>query len=566
MTRILVIEDEDGIRNNLLRMLRIEGYDAVGAENGRIGLELVPDFRPDLIISDVTMPELDGHGVLTALRADPATASIPFIFLTAMADAQGFRQGLKLGADDYLTKPFTRDDVLESIRSRLARQQAVTGALQHQLAQAQSELRRHTHVDPVTGLPNRFALAEAFSGLSSSGDQLTVLCLGLDRFVEVGAGMSASGVDALLTQFADRLRHKMGELGHACRLIGETFLLVLPGHNGKALDDMLEGFLHHIRQPFDIDGRQVVLTASMGTAQYPAHAESLDKLVGKAQAEMSRSRVRGGDTWSHYDPASSFSPQARLEMESALHGAVAAGELRLLYQPQVCLERGTVVGAEALVRWHHATLGMVSPAVFIPLAEENGAILDIGTWVLRTACVQAKAWMDAGLALKVGVNVSARQLRQQNLVGLVQRTLAETGLPAERLDLEVTESALVHDAQRVADMLAQLKTLGVSISIDDFGTGYSSLAYLQKLPFDKLKIDRSFITGLPDVGENAGIVRALLQMAEHLDMETIAEGVETAEELAFLQEAGCGQLQGYLFSKPLSNEDFAELLKSGKSL
>jgi diguanylate cyclase (GGDEF)-like protein len=566
MTRILVIEDEDGIRNNLLRMLRIEGFDVTGAENGRIGLGLIPEFRPDLIISDVTMPEMDGHGVLKELRANPATASIPFIFLTAMADTQGFRLGLKLGADDYLTKPFTRDDVLESIHSRLARQQAVAGALQQELELARSELRRHAHIDAVTGLPDRFALAEAFTGLSSSGDPLTVLCVGLDRFVEVGAGMSASGMDTLLKQLAERLCEKMGGQGHACRLMGETFLLVLPGREGKALDDLLEDLRHHIRQPFDIEGQQIVLTASMGTAQYPAHADSLDKLVGKAQAEMSRSRARGGDTWSHFDPASSFSPQTRLEMEIALHGAVAAGELRLLYQPQVCLKRGAIVGAEALVRWQDAKHGMVSPAIFIPIAEESGAILNIGAWVLHTACVQAKAWMDAGLDLKVGVNVSARQLRQQNLVGLVQQVLAETGLPAERLDLEITESALVHDAARVADMLTQLKALGVSISIDDFGTGYSSLAYLQKLPFDKLKIDRSFVSGLPDADENAGIVRALLLMAEHLEMETIAEGVETPEELAFLREAGCGQMQGYLFSKPLSNDDFTALLDSGKSL
>lgn len=567
MTKILIIEDEDGIRNNLLRMLRIEGYDTVGAENGRIGLERIREFQPDLVISDVGMPELDGHDVLKAVRADLQLASLPFIFLTAMADAQDFRQGLKLGADDYLTKPFTREEVLETIRSRLARQQAIAATLQQELAVAKSELHRHIHIDTVTGLPNRFALAEAFSSMSVGGTPLTVLCIGIDRFMEVSSGLSAAGIDALLAELAGRLREKLGDSGHACRLMGETFLLVLSACRGEALERLLEEYRQLLRKPFGIDGRQIVLTVSMGTAQYPVDAGTLDRLVGTVQAEMSRSRGRGGDTWCHYDPESSLSPQIRLDIESALHTAASSGQLELLYQPQVDLASGHIIGAEALIRWRHPTLGMISPALFIPLSEETGAILEIGEWVLRTACRQARAWMESGLpTLKVGVNVSARQLRQQDLVALVQQVLTEVRLPPCMLDLEITESALVHDSERVAGMLSRLKALGVSISIDDFGTGYSSLAYLQKLPFDKLKIDRSFVSGLPGTGENAAIVRALLLMAEQLEMETIAEGVETAEELAFLKEAGCEQLQGYLFSKPLANEDFVALITSGRSL
>ncbi|WNV04689.1 EAL domain-containing protein [Candidatus Methylospira mobilis] len=565
MSRILIIEDEVDIRNNLLRLLRVEGFEVMGAENGRAGLACVCSFCPDLIISDVGMPELDGHGVLAALRADPSTASIPFIFLTAMADPQDFRAGLKLGADDYLTKPFTRGDVLDSIHSRFARQNAVAVGLRQQLDQLKSELRQNSHIDAVTGLKNRFALAEAFVELAARNVPLTAVCVGLDRFVEISAGLTPAGADALLVQIAGRLMETAPSSGQICRLAGGTFLLVLSDLSGCMLDKSMDALRHAIRQPFFVEEKKIILTASIGTARYPDHAEQLDRLVGNAQAEMTRARSQGGDNCCHYDPAVSMPPQDRLDMESALHQAVAAGELFLQYQPQVCLTSGAVIGVEALVRWRHPVVGLISPARFIPLAEENGAILEIGEWVMQTACRQARLWMDAGLPrLKMGVNISARQLRQQDLVALVEKVLGETGLPAEYLDIEVTESVLVHNAQLVAAVLGRIKALGVSVSIDDFGTGYSSMAYLQKMPFDKLKIDRSFISGLPDE-QNAAIVRALLAMASQLGMETIAEGVETGEELSFLKEAGCGQLQGFLFSRPLFCDDVVALMRRSES-
>jgi len=565
MSRILIIEDEVDIRNNLLRLLRVEGFEVMGAENGRAGLACVRTFCPDLIISDVGMPDLDGHGVLAALRADPSTASIPFIFLTAMADPQDFRAGLKLGADDYLTKPFTRDDVLDSIHSRFARQNAIAVGLRQQLDQLKSEMRQHSHIDAVTGLKNRFALAEAFVELTARNVPLTAVCVGLDRFVEISAGLTPAGADSLLAQIAGRLMKTAPSSGQTCRLAGGTFLLILSELSGGMLDKSMDALRNAIRQPFFVEEKKIILTASIGTARYPDHAEQLDRLVGNAQAEMTRARSQGGDNCCHFDPAVSMPPQDRLAMESALHQAAAAGELFLQYQPQVCLTSGVVIGVEALVRWRHPDVGLVSPARFIPLAEENGAILEIGEWVMRTACRQARLWMDAGLPkLKMGVNISARQLRQQDLVALVEKVLGETGLPAEYLDIEVTESVLVHNTQLVAAVLGRIKALGVSVSIDDFGTGYSSMAYLQKMPFDKLKIDRSFISGLPDE-QNAAIVRALLAMASQLGMETIAEGVETRDELSFLKEAGCGQLQGFLFSKPLFCDDVVALLRRSAS-
>ncbi len=396
MNKVLVIEDEESIRANLLRLLKAEGFDAVGAPDGRAGLEAVRSASPDLVLCDVAMPELDGHAVLAALRADPATAALPFIFLTARADRSDVRQGMTAGADDYLTKPFTRDEVLDAIRSRLRLREAV--------------------------------------------------------------------------------------------------------------------------------------------AQFSA-AQTKDM------------------------------PEEAARMESALRGAIGRVELFLVYQPQVCLRQGHVLGVEALLRWKNADLGFVSPADFIPVAEASDLILNIGEWVLREACRQARLWRDSGLTtLKMGVNVSTRQLHDPKFADIVESTLSSFGLPGDAIDLEITESALARDVPAVASLLAHFKSLGISVSMDDFGTGYSGLSSLRQFPIDKLKIDRSFVTDLPAATGSVAIVSAIMQMAHHLNIRTLAEGVETPAELAYLREIGCDEMQGYFFSRPVPPADVVSLLASGKSL
>ena len=401
MKKILVIEDDRVIRENILKLLKAEGFDVTGAENGALGLNAAVSSLPDVILCDVMMPELDGYEVLVALRSHPVTATVPFVFLTGKADRSEVRQGMELGADDYLTKPFTKAELVGAISSRLKKQAA--------LAQQQHNLRSQSN--------------------------------------------------ELLQEAADKLE----------------------------------------------------------------------------------------------------------QIKTSLCDALEREEFQVYYQPQVNLQTGKIMSAEALVRWLHPEKGLISPAEFIPDAEETGFIVQLGEWVLQTACRQMQVWQNAGFSLQqVAVNLSPRQFHQPNLSSRVAEILAEIGLAPSSLELELTESLMVKDAESAIATLQQLKDLGVSISIDDFGTGYSSLSYLTQYPFDVLKIDRCFISNITDGCTNAAIVKAIIEMAHTLCLEVIAEGVETEAEKDFLWRYECDAMQGYLFSPPVPAADFEQLLVEGK--
>ena len=401
MKKILVIEDEEIIRENILKLLKAEGFDVTGAENGAQGLNAAVSNLPDVIICDVMMPELDGYGVLMALRSNPVTATLPFVFLTGKAERSEMRQGMELGADDYLTKPFTKAELVGAIASRLKKQEAV---------------------------------AEQYNTLRSQSS-------------------------ALIPDAADKLQ----------------------------------------------------------------------------------------------------------QIKTSLCEALQREEFQVYYQPQVNVQTGKIISAEALIRWRHPEKGLISPAQFIPSAEATGFIVQLGEWVLQTACRQIQVWQNAGFSgLRVAVNLSARQFHQPDLSSRVAQILAEIGLGPSSLELELTESLMVEDAPSAIATLRQLKSLGVSISIDDFGTGYSSLSYLAQYPFDTLKIDRCFISNITEGCTNAAIVKAIIEMAHSLCLEVVAEGVETEAEKDFLWRYKCDTMQGYLFSPPLPAADFEKLLVAGK--
>ncbi|MEG4998437.1 EAL domain-containing response regulator [Microcoleus sp. B4-D4] len=401
MKKILVIEDDRVIRENILKLLKAEGFDVTGAENGALGLNAAVSSLPDVILCDVMMPELDGYGVLDALRSHPVTATVPFVFLTGKAERSEMRQGMELGADDYLTKPFTKAELVGAISSRLKKQAA--------FAEQQHNLRSQS--------------------------------------------------SALLPDVTDKLE----------------------------------------------------------------------------------------------------------QIETSLRAALEREEFQVYYQPQVNVQTGKIMSAEALVRWLHPEKGLISPAEFIPDAEETGFIIQLGEWVLQTACRQIQVWQNAGFSLQqVAVNLSPRQFHQPELSSRVAEILAEIGLAPSSLELELTESLMVEDAESAIATLQQLKDLGVSISIDDFGTGYSSLSYLTQYPFDVLKIDRCFISNITDGCTNAAIVKAIIEMAHSLCLEVIAEGVETEAEKDFLWRYECDAMQGYLFSPPVPAADFEKLLEAGK--
>jgi diguanylate cyclase (GGDEF)-like protein len=572
MKKILVIEDEEFVRENILELLDAEGFDVFGAQNGHIGVDLAKAKMPDLILCDVMMPGLDGYGVLTTIRQDPLMAAIPFIFLTAKAAKADFRQGMELGADDYITKPFTRAELLGAIGTRLKKQAAVEELYHIELQQAKAQLDYLIHNDSLTNLPNRLSLRERFKQVQptdSNNEQLvTVLCLGIDRFNQINDNLGHAVGDLLIKSVAERLSACVGNQNTVARLNADQFAIILATvEHKKEAGNVAQTLLDSLSQTFRLAGQEIFITASLGIAVYPRDGAEVEQLLNHANIAMAKAKQQGGDQYEYYTPAYNIGSADRLVLQSSLRYALERQELVVYYQPQVNLQTGEIVGAEALVRWQHPERGLVSPDKFIPIAEETGLIVPIGEWVLHTACKQVKLWQTEGFpSLRVAVNLSSRQFSQIDLRHQLVQILIATGLDPKYIELELTESMLVQNTEVAIRRLNALKALGVTIAIDDFGTGYSSLSYLQQFPFDILKIDRCFIRNITENANNAAITKAIIEMAKSLNLKLIAEGVETEAELSFVCQHQCDGMQGYLFSRPIPAPEFHQLLMAGKRL
>jgi diguanylate cyclase (GGDEF)-like protein/PAS domain S-box-containing protein len=422
-----------------------------------------------------------------------------------------------------------------------------------------------TH-DELTGLANRALLSDRLEQsihyAQRSERQVAVLLLDLDRFKVINDSLGHNFGDRLLCEVARRLSESVREADTVARLGGDEFVLLLTELAGtKDAGLVANKILHQLAQPYRLDGREITLTASLGISLYPRDGLDVATLIRNADTAMYQSK-RDGSTFSYYATEMNQKVLATLEMESGLRNALERREFCLHYQPQVDLAGGRVIGCEALLRWLHPQKGMIPPGDFIPLAEETGLIAPIGAWVLDEACRQAVAWQKAGLPkLRMAVNLSARQFRKGDLPQQVRKTLYQTGLAADRLELELTESMVMDDPVGAKQTMQGLKELGVSLSLDDFGTGYSSLNYLRRFPVDSLKIDRSFIRDVVVDPSGASVVTSIIDIAHNLRLAAVAEGVETREQLDFLVGCGCDSYQGFFFSKPISAEDFTSLLR-----
>ncbi len=416
--------------------------------------------------------------------------------------------------------------------------------------------------DALTDLPNRLLfrerLAEALAGVSR-GTKLAVLYLDLDRFKAVNDTLGHPMGDELLKMVAARLRHCVREIDTVARVGGDEFAIIQTGIE-EPLDTatLAQRIGEAVRAPYDLAGHAVVVDTSIGIAISPHDGTEPDGLLKAADMALYGAKADGRGTYRFFEPAMDMRMKARRELEIALRQALAAGQFELHYQPLVNVVDNRITGCEALLRWNHPERGMIPPAEFIPVAEEIGLIVPLGEWVLRKACLDAASWPDD---IKVAVNLSPTQVINQNLVPIVVSALAAAGLPARRLEVEITESVLMHNTETNTATLHRLRELGVHISMDDFGTGYSSLSYLRKFPFDKIKIDRSFISGLPGDNESIAIVRAVAGLATNLNMTATAEGVETAEQLEAIRALGCVEMQGYLFSRPVPLSQIMSLLE-----
>jgi len=426
--------------------------------------------------------------------------------------------------------------------------------------------------DALTDLPNRNLLsdrlAQAMAQARRTGQCLAVLTLDLDRFKFINDRFGHPVGDALLKAVAARLKAGVREGDTVARLGGDEFVIMQPGlASSEEAEIGVQRVLAAFAEPFVVEGHELHVTTSIGVSVYPEDGADSDTLLKTADAALYSAKDGGRNAFRFYTRAMGVQVEERAEVEIALRQALERQEFELHYQPKVDLRSGQVRGVEALIRWHRPEAGLVPPDRFIPLAEETGLILPIGEWVLRTACYQVKAWHTAGYPdLSMAVNVSARQFRQQNVPELVRAVLADTGLAARHLELELTESVLMQDRETVVRALRQLKQIGVTLSLDDFGTGYSSLSYLKDFPIDVVKIDRSFVRDVTHSVAGASLTKSIIAMARSLNLTTVAEGVESEGQLSFLSANRCDAIQGYYFSRPLPASDMAALLGAGKHL
>ncbi|RIX44623.1 MAG: EAL domain-containing protein [Rhodocyclales bacterium GT-UBC] len=417
------------------------------------------------------------------------------------------------------------------------------------------------HHDPLTGLPNRVALGSHFDAALDSarrqGSRLGVVVIDLDNFKTVNDSLGHHAGDLLLCEIARRLQHILVDGEHLIRLGGDEFVLLVENiHQVEAVIVRVQAIMRTISAVCEVDGHQLHTSPSIGISFFPEDGECPETLMRNADTAMYYAKSNGRNNYQFFAAPMNVAATKRLHLESELWQALSDNQLLLHYQPQIELPSGRIVGVEALVRWQHPQRGMISPVDFIPVAEETGLILPLGHWVLLTACRQARAWLDQGVDLgEIAVNISAQQFKQPEFAKSVHSVLVETGLPAERLELEITESTVMNGADSSVSTLLELKAMGVKLAIDDFGTGYSSLSYLRRFPLDRLKIDRTFVADLESDADAASLVGSIIALGRSLGLRLVAEGVENSAQVDSLRSMDCERVQGFHFCRPVPAED-----------
>ncbi len=687
---ILAIDDDDSIHLMLKDILSREGFEVLGATGAQAGLKMILEHRPDLVLLDVMMPDIDGFACLGALRALPGSRLLPIVMLTGSDDIESIHRSFSLGATDFISKPLNWPTLPYRLRymirasetlENLAHSEAVLRNAQkiahlgnwdweadtdyitwskealnvlgvseanvhsHQLdlfksvhpsdvlrlhqalelctkqgrafsleirlvyadetlhvahiqgeaemlqgrigkahgtvqditerRQIEDQVRHLSYYDPLTDLPNRTLFKEVMGQAISYCDRyelfLVGLFVGIDRFKRINETLGAAIGDRILQMFAERLVHAVRDSDYMAvardfdgtqttvSRLGDSEFTVMLNYIRDSCDSVkvANRIFKEMAPPFEVEGNEIYLAVNIGISVYPEDGSNVDTFIKNGEFAMNHAREQGQNTHQFFSKPLNIAAFQRLSMENSLRHAVERNELVLHYQPKIDLQRNQVVGMEALVRWQHPELGLVPPDQFIPIAEDSGIIGPIGAWVLATACRQSRIWQLEGLPpLVIAVNVSSFQFRHKDFLLNVREILDSTGLAAEYLKLELTESILMEDVFDAMTILRKMRALGVQISIDDFGTGYSSLSYLKKLPISELKIDGSFVRDIPHNEDDKAITLAIITLAKSLSLEVVAEGVENEQQVAFLRRHACDSVQGYFYSRPLPPEEF----------
>jgi diguanylate cyclase (GGDEF)-like protein len=568
---VLIIDDDEQIRDLLVDILGNSCSCRSVASTEEALIKLSEEVF-DLVISDLDMQGMRGIELIPKVHLlSPGTV---VVVIRGHQDIETAIEAMRVGAFDYITKPLDIRHVNAAVqraldyRSLIREKEQYREQLEQLLEERTAQVDFLAYYDTITQLPNRALfedrLAQAIAMAKSSGQTLGVLFISLDQFKKVNDTLGHGPGDSLLREFAERLKSCVAQTDTIARFGSDEFALLRTQIEGA--DDVIEtiGSLSQVLKfGFELNGQELFATASVGISLFPVDGDDGQTLLKNAGAALYKAKRSGGANYQFYTTDIHDRASRRLSLETTLGRALQNQEFLLHYQPKVSVDSLEITGVEALIRWHHPQLGLISPSEFIPLAEDTGLIIPIGQWVLKEACLQNKRWQNQGFArIRMAVNISARQLHDQAFADTVIRVLKETNLEPEYLELELTESSLMQNAELAANVLSRLKSMGIYCSIDDFGTGFSSLASLKRLPINALKIDKSFVSEAPSEPDDAALVLAIVTLAHNLRLKVIAEGVETEEQLRLLHLLRCDEIQGALFSKPLPADAVVTLLDS----
>ncbi len=548
---VMVIDDDRSMLITMRTVLENDGYRIQEYESATAALAACENGLPDLVLMDALMPGIDGFSACKTLRELPGGEHLPILIVTALEDEKSIDRAFSAGANDFIAKPVN----FAVLRQRIARLLDAS--------QAEKHVRHLAYHDTLTGLPNRRTFIERLHAMMSEprneSDMIAVMFMDLDRFKMVNDTLGHDAGDLLLKSVTTRIQKLLRSSDLVARLGGDEFTILLDHVKSvEAIAKIANKICQRLAEPFVLMEQQIYVSTSIGISIYPNDSRDVNTLIKYADTAMFKAKELR-NSFSFYESGMEKMVAKRMELETEMRKALEHEEFTLHYQPQVDLASGRIVGAEALVRWQHPQKGMVSPAEFIPLAEETGLIAPLGEWVLKRACQQLHEWLQKGHApVVLAVNISSRQLEDRQFVSKILSTLKETAVPTELLELEITESAIMRNPEEVIPALEEMKRLGISLAIDDFGTGHSSLNYLRRFPVDTLKIDRSFVSDISKSAQDSVLINGIIALAKSLSLRVIAEGVETLEQKTYLQEQKCDWVQGYYLYKPMPADKFEQ--------
>jgi diguanylate cyclase (GGDEF)-like protein len=572
---ILLVDDRPENLFALESLLASPELNIIKAESGNEALGLMLEYDFALVLLDVQMPGMDGFETAELMRGMEKTRTVPIIFVTAISmEKHHVFKGYKAGAVDYLFKPIEPEFLRAKVKvfCELYRQQRQLNNLIDELRSTKDKLTRMAKHDPLTGLANRSLFHDFLGGAMAraSRDQRTMalLILDLDHFKDINDSMGHDIGDLLLKSVGERIREctRQGDL--VARLGGDEFAVVLSGCETEEADRVAIKLLHILAAPHSIAGKKLYINASIGIAIYPSCGENVTDLCKAADSAMYHAKQKGRNNYQFFVEEMQRRAMERIRMERELRKALEKEEFRVWYQPQINADDGTIIGVEALLRWRNHLLGTVSPGHFILVAEKIGLVESIGSWVLHTACTQIQQWRQKGYLTadaRLAVNVSFWQLKNTiHFWKSVEDTMYETEFNPQTLEIELTEQTMMDDLKNISYSLEKLRGSGVRVAIDDFGTGYSSLRYLITLPIDTLKIDLSFIANIGKDSGSEAIIRTIIALGRNLDLQVVAEGVETEEQAIFLRNQKCSILQGNYFCPPLPADEVIQFLRKNR--